>query len=408
MALILVVWKALGKINYKGNLLLLFHRISCGLFEKKIQFSKIISGYVVIVWFYPLVVGTYVVIAWFYALVVGANTMVLDVWGTAAASPMHSLHFGFGLGALLAPQLARPFLSPDNDTESNGTATEVPETCEDLSRIEIPYSIIGVLIICFSFVLFGFFLKGAPAGFPLRAGNTNFKTMLSPGSCGYGYIGYGVVVFAWLSFYFMQAIGGERSYGKFLFSFATENEDIGMSKNQASGLQTWFWFSFTTGRFFGIFITKFVPLRYVIAGDVVGNIVTTLVLATLATSSATALWVATFFMAAFISVVFPNGMIWGNEHLRMNSMGVMVVYVGGSLGGMVYQYITGYFFENYGPNSLMYIMVMYSFLLLVAVAGMSLTVFCMKPNVFEPDEDQIVRSVDDVAIFGSSYVKTVS
>ena len=33
--------------------------------------------------------------------------MVMHLWGDDAASPMNSLHFGFGLGALLAPQIAR-------------------------------------------------------------------------------------------------------------------------------------------------------------------------------------------------------------------------------------------------------------------------------------------------------------
>ena len=64
----------------------------------------------------------------------GGNTMTMHLWGEATASPMNAVHFGFGLGAILAPQLAIPFLSPDakgrefrhvnqckRDIKSNGT-----------------------------------------------------------------------------------------------------------------------------------------------------------------------------------------------------------------------------------------------------------------------------------------------
>ena len=44
--------------------------------------------------------------------------MVMHLWGTQATSHMHSLHFGFGFGALLAPQIAKPFLGPDTENET--------------------------------------------------------------------------------------------------------------------------------------------------------------------------------------------------------------------------------------------------------------------------------------------------
>ena len=51
-------------------------------------------------------------------LVSGGNTMVMHLWGVKATSHMHSLHFGFGFGALLAPQIAKPFLGEDRENNT--------------------------------------------------------------------------------------------------------------------------------------------------------------------------------------------------------------------------------------------------------------------------------------------------
>ena len=41
----------------------------------------------------------------------GGNSLLLGIWAGRDSGPyMHALHFTFGLGAFLAPLLARPFL----------------------------------------------------------------------------------------------------------------------------------------------------------------------------------------------------------------------------------------------------------------------------------------------------------
>ena len=44
-------------------------------------------------------------------LVTGGNSLLLGIWAGRSSGPyMHALHFSYGLGAFLAPILARPFL----------------------------------------------------------------------------------------------------------------------------------------------------------------------------------------------------------------------------------------------------------------------------------------------------------
>ena len=78
--------------------------------------------------------------------------MILHIWGDQAAAPQHCLHFGYGVGSIISPQLARPFLSQKTmvnlstaqdlyttvDTVNNQTLIEMV-TKE--SRLMYPYSI---------------------------------------------------------------------------------------------------------------------------------------------------------------------------------------------------------------------------------------------------------------------------
>ena len=342
--------------------------------------------------------------------------MVMHMWGIKAAAPMHSLHFGFGLGALLAPQIARPFLSPDdNATDTQATymlpglswpvhsmhsgyytmntyandSNDSPETNEDESRIEIPYSIVATFVLIFSFVVLAFYIKGVPKGFPMRQNHTRFRDMISPGSCTDGHKLFGVGLLTCLFFYFTQAVGGERAYGKFLFSFAIES-DVQMSKDEASVLQSLFWLSFTTGRLLGIPLAKWIPIDAIIVANIIGNALTSTVLAIFAYDAETILWVFTCFMGFFISIVFPNGMSWSNLHLDMNSVAVMVLMVGSSCGSFIYQYMTGYLFENEGPQSLMYVMVGYSVALAASYVAMMLVAkLCQPAKSVHATEDKV-------------------
>ena len=309
--------------------------------------------------------------------------MVMHLWGNDAASPMNSLHFGFGLGALLAPQIARPFLgSEDNSTDTQTydvtAAIEVRSTPEDDSRIEIPYSIVGTFILCFALVVLLLYIKGPPKGYPVRVHHTVFREMISPGSCTNGYKLYGAGLLICLYLYFIQAVGGERAYGKFLFSYATETNLL--NNDQATVLLSMFWLSFTTGRLLGIPLAKWVPLNAIIVGDIIGNIITAVVLAIFAIDNVTILWVFSCSMGLFLSIVFPNGMSWANLRMNMNSVAVMVLMVGGSCGGFIYQYLTGYLFENQGPETLMYIMAVYSFALACCYVAMVIVASLCKPQ----------------------------
>lgn len=333
----------------------------------------------------------------------GGNTMEMHLWGESVAPHMHALHFGFGLGALIAPQIARPFLSPipdddnhtacDEDYYVNGTSLASE------SRIEIAYGIIGIVVFLFACVIMAFYIRGPPEGYPKRVPNKSLKTLLSASSCSRGYTIFAIQLLILLFFFFMQAIGGERAFGKFLFSFAIE-ADVKFTKDEASYLQTAFWASFTFGRLAGALVAKFVSINLMIIGNIIGALITSIVMSIWAPTVPEVLWVFTCFMGIFLAVAFPNGMSWSNIHLDMNSMAVMLLVFGGAVGGFIYQSVTGSLFENEGPETLMYVMVGYALALAVVYSIMQTIAVCHTKLVLGPAEEAGIDIAEVIPVGG--------
>ena len=78
--------------------------------------------------------------------------------------------------------------------------------------------------------------------------------------------------------YFLQADGGQRCYGTFIFSFLVES-DLKFTESEAANLNSLFWGCFTLGRMSGIPIARFVPTPVMIAIQGLGLVVTCVILA---------------------------------------------------------------------------------------------------------------------------------
>uniref|UniRef100_A0A0C9RYB2 Putative sodium-dependent glucose transporter 1-like isoform 1 n=1 Tax=Amblyomma americanum TaxID=6943 RepID=A0A0C9RYB2_AMBAM len=77
----------------------------------------------------------------------GGNVWCLDLWGRHSAPLMQALHFCFALGALVAPLIAEPFLSPASlsrisPTYSLGNASLALETYANIPPIGIHHGIV--------------------------------------------------------------------------------------------------------------------------------------------------------------------------------------------------------------------------------------------------------------------------
>ena len=111
--------------------------------------------------------------------------MILHLWGAEAATPMHSLHLGFGIGGIVAPQLANYFVQSTGvsepnmyngttyftaDTLLNSTVTMNSSLTNTIPQLMYPYSIIGVSTFLCGLLMLLFTCYGTPKGYPKRQG----------------------------------------------------------------------------------------------------------------------------------------------------------------------------------------------------------------------------------------------
>ena len=322
---------------------------------------------------------------------------------------MHSVHFGFGLGAIIAPQIAKPFLvesTPENPAVSTivppvGDITNTSRTVTAISKLEYPYVIIASVTTAMAMLMLLFYIIPSPAGFPKREiPPISFKRLLSPATCSGGRIKYGTVLLIVLMLYFLQAVGGERAYGKYLSTYSQESE-LAFTKAKAADLATVFWACHVSGRFFGIVVSKWIPTLLVILVDCIVAITVTILLVSFGYNNSTGIWVLSGIMGFSISLFFPCGMAWTNLHLEVNSMATMVLLIGGSAGGLIYQYLPGYLIQKKGPRSLMFVMLAYSFLIFLTFGLMNAVVkFVGRSGRVDTSADEMTEnnSVEKVSI----------
>ena len=299
------------------------------------------------------------------------------MWGQKAAIPIHSLHFAFGVGALSAPQIARPFLGESQDPDENNPALNHGYTGEldnqliygsnftalagnnsgnivDDSSIEYSFMIVGIATCIFALMYLPFHFYGFPIGFPQRQPTRLSLSMCSPTSCGRGSFYIGLIYLVLLFFFFFHAVGGELAYATYIYSFAVD-KDNPLTTDAAANLNTVFFACFTAGRGIGIFVAKILSTDTMVLLDVIMYIASSVVLLFWGYGNEVILWIFSGLTGLFISILFPAGMSWANKYLDVNGMLVMVLIVGANSGALAYKYTTGALFDSQGPESLMYV-----------------------------------------------------
>ena len=99
----------------------------------------------------------------------GGNVLILNIWSGRDSGPyMHALHFTFGLGAFLAPVIARPFLYNAENSEIDGDSltagynqtSEIEKFYQqEIWPVKALYPLIGCYSIFASVGLFFYFFQ---------------------------------------------------------------------------------------------------------------------------------------------------------------------------------------------------------------------------------------------------------
>lgn len=341
------------------------------------------------------------------------------IWKRDAPSPLHVLHLGFGVGSLIVPNIANPFLAvpapwlpPSNGSgmvfasnsssitasanrSSNSYQTALPTGIVSMnisekskeetpvlylkeSRIVSAYIIVAITCVALSIVFYCYqfvYRKKDKHDEQIEENaktpkSKSFREIIDPATCAHGNRTFGILLFTLLFVFYINAVGGERILGKFIRNYSIDQ--LNFSVDEGSMINTFFWISFSIGRFSGFLAARWIPIRILLPVEAFGALISSVLLNIFARDSATMLWVFILPVGFFEAPMFPSAMGWADSYLEMSGTGITFLLLGGASGGIAYMFIIGYFYDNYGNLSFLYQVL--AFGIIAAVLAVLLTI----------------------------------
>ncbi|WAQ96906.1 MFS4B-like protein [Mya arenaria] len=323
---------------------------------------------------------------------IAGQKLLLKLWLEKSAMPMILLHSGYGIGSFLIPLYTNPFLAlvktvdvPIDDKNSNVTVipyidqtqTYTDATQETLiikeSKIEYAYMISAGIVVLHSLSFYFFQIRerkfqeinvDKAIGKSTKAEeDRTLIEMVNPATCTGGRAWYGVQLFLLIFLHFANAGGGERIVANFIRSFSIDQ--LQFSNDDASFLNTTFWISFTVGRVLFSVAARWVSIRILIVIQTGGLTVVAVLMNLLGRHNTMAHWVLVQPLGLLVGPLWPSGVAWADYHLELTGLGMMIIMLGGSLGGICHLRLIGYLYESFGPQTFLYQVVGYAGLALV-------------------------------------------
>ncbi|CAH1798361.1 unnamed protein product [Owenia fusiformis] len=294
---------------------------------------------------------------------------MIALWGKHTPSPMHSMHFGWKTGAFLAPMIAYPFLSGRIEVPALVNSTMSPDamnstgpmlingTISILTESEIiyPYLITGGLGVLASLVYLGFFLAPRPDGikYTNTAKSRQLKKFLSPASCAGGNLSFGVLMMIGLTsyYFFVDALG--NVFVTFHTAVATEN--LNMTEQEAALVNSASTGTGIGGHFLMILLAKFIPMPVLIFAEIHGILAVSIAAIFLVLNDVIGFWVLSCLFRLFSASLWAGGMAWSENYINITGAAIMLWDVGSGVGGVVFNYLSGYLLTNHGASTILWL-----------------------------------------------------
>ena len=302
----------------------------------------------------------------------------------------------WGLGNIIGPQIARPFLQPiplDNANSSNvskaiNTSAAWKYTitnntnAEDLTKMPIEY----IFIIAFtvsstaiitSAVLYVAELRGtgkSPSYVKLDTKMTettqrieqdqSWTHVFDPATCAGGQRCYGTILFILITLYYFTTIGGEGCLVNFTYSFAVKSQ-LNFTVDEATYLSSGFFLAFTIGRLLSAIVAKWLHPQNLINIVSAGNAMSSTIFILWGCTNHTVAWVSILSLGLFVGPLFANGFNWADRYLLMTPFAGGIPFVACSIGYIIYNYAQGYLMHHYGVIALPWMCVFFAVSLVV-------------------------------------------
>ena len=332
-----------------------------------------------------------------YMYVAAGHAMIPWMWHDRAAPPMNAIHLGFPIGSMLAPLIAMNFLKPQ---EEEGNTTTVMETStlvsaarrddkyshfnissnltntvmaysdsstryfydattatseEPVSRIEIPYGIVGGSALLMGVIVLTIFTYGKLKGTSLYGkSKVSLKEAFDPKSFrGTGNTCFTVAILTLVCLFLGFCNSGSSAIGPFIFSFATES-DLNFSNEEASLLETTYHGTAIIARLICTIISRWVPTQLIMGVSALLYASCAVCLALFGPDGPVYLWVFMCLFEFFRYPLWPAAMLWSAKYITYSSLVVGFVQICSSLMSFFTGWIAGYMYDNFASGAFLY------------------------------------------------------
>ncbi|XP_037522520.1 sodium-dependent glucose transporter 1-like [Rhipicephalus sanguineus] len=300
----------------------------------------------------------------------GANVWIMKMWPQNSSPALQAFHLAFGVGCLLAPLIAEPFLSTPNNSTANSTLpsanvtyneTDVEpmipleignETAADdeqhHSKVHYAFGIAsGFQLLLVTSMIALYFIDSAS----FKTGRTN--SALEGDHESPARRRFSRVALAMLSAYVCVYVAIEVTTSQMLPAFAVKC-DLHFSRSLASQLAAVYFACFAASRLAAALVTIKVSAFHVLVVSHVFLVGTATVLLGWGSSNAVALWSASALAGISQGPLNAAMTAWVAAHINISNKMMSIVVVTGGLGSLSPPLLVGQFMDA-NPNVFSYV-----------------------------------------------------
>ncbi|GFU24416.1 sodium-dependent glucose transporter 1 [Nephila pilipes] len=288
----------------------------------------------------------------------GGNVCCLNIWGKDSGPIYQALHFIFGLGGLIGPLVAAPFvghyvkLESSNEFEVSTNTSSIGQSLANNSFLIVegvpPVTYAFTAIGCFALLVTVLFLVVCIISPVDNQEQQDSSAQVRERSLSFILL----IVFLNIVLVFVET-GTEVGYAQMLASYVVKGP-LKLTPTIGSYMTSAYWAAFSVSRFASVFLAIFFSNLQLIVFDVVVSAIGAAVLVFFGASNEWAMWLATILLGVGIASFFPSAIGWIESYITVTNKMASSFCVGAAFGQMLIPYIIGSYIEEM-PDILIYI-----------------------------------------------------
>ena len=295
-----------------------------------------------------------------------ANPLLLRIWAGRNSSPiLYAMHFCYGVGALLTPLLATPFLGSQSEhTLASTNTTTIPRQFTELDNmwtIKTLYPIVFLVMVLPVPAYIHFYIEerreeeisrqtiSPDSESPDRKPDKATQSAAAPLSRSKE-----LLLILFTSCFYVAVSGLENSFRSFTVAFSV-NSSLQLSRTQAANVLALFYLIFALARAALIPISIFVSSTHILSLSILTLMVSTSLLSVMADTSLVCLQLGLVLTGGGVASLFAAGILWTKTVLHFNNKIGGVIVFSMRISEQVFAYVIGGLMDSQ-PVSFLYLM----------------------------------------------------